>query len=180
MKTGFLTMALAVAWAGAVRTASGALALSPATVTRAVAMLSPTEANSVSGMVTFTRVATGVRIVADVTGLSPGLHGFQIHEFGNCGARDASSSGGDFNPSRMQHGAPDSQFRQAGDLGNLFADASGRAHYDRVDTIILLEGPNSVVGRAVTVHQRPDDLRSQPSGNVGPAVACGVIGIASQ
>jgi len=178
MKAGILTMAWFVALVATARTASGALALSPAAVTRAVAVLLPTEANSVSGTVTFTKVQTGVRIVADVSGLTPGLHGLQIHEFGNCGARDAASAGGVFNPSRMQHAAPDASFRQAGGLGNLFADTSGRAHYDRVDTVILLEGPNSIVGRAVTVHQRPDDLRTQPSGNVGPAVACGVIGIA--
>jgi Cu-Zn family superoxide dismutase len=180
MKASYLTTAVLVALIAMARTVSGALATSPTTVSRAVVVLTPTEANSVSGTVTFTKTITGVRIVADVTGLTPGFHGLQIREFGNCTARDASSAGDIFNPSRMSHGPLDSPFRQAGELGNLLADASGRAHYDRVDTVILLEGINSIVGRAVTVHQRPDDLRSQPTGNVGPAVACGVIGIASQ
>jgi Cu-Zn family superoxide dismutase len=180
MKARILTIIMFGALVAAARTASGALATSSAAVTRAIAVLSPTEGNSVSGMVTFIQVQNGVRIVADVTGLSPGAHGIQIREFGNCIALDGSSVGADFNPLRTQHGAPDTMFRHAGDLGNLVADASGRAHYERVDTVILLQGPNSIVGRAVTIHQRPDDLRSQPSGNVGAVVACGVIGIAGQ
>ncbi|HUI06770.1 MAG TPA: superoxide dismutase family protein [Verrucomicrobiae bacterium] len=178
MRVGILTMALVVASVVAARTASGTLASGQPAVTRAIAVLVPTEANSVSGTVTFTKVPAGVRVVADMSGLTPGLHGFQIREFGNCGAPDASSTGGDFNPSGMPHAGPNWPYRQVGDLGNVLADASGKAHYDAVNTMILLDGPTSIVGRAVTVHQRADDLKSQPSGNVGPAVACGVIGIA--
>lgn len=173
MKAGILTMVLVVALVAAARTVSGAA------VTRAVAVLSPTKGNNVSGTVTFTKVQTGVKIVADVTGLTPGPHGFHIHEFGDCSAPDAASAGGHFNPSHAQHGAPDSQFRHAGDFGNLVADASGKAHYERVDTMILLEGPNAIVGHGVIVHEKADDLRSQPTGNAGGRVACGVIGVAS-
>ena len=178
MKVGILAMTLVVALGVGVRTVSGALATSPSQVTKALAVLSPTMGNSVSGTVTFIRAQTGVRIVADVSGLTPGLHGFHIHDFGDCSAPDASSAGDHFNPTRTQHGAPDTMFRHAGDLGNLLANASGRAHYDRVDTTILLDGPNSIVGRAVIVHEKADDLRSQPTGNAGGRVACGVIGIA--
>jgi superoxide dismutase, Cu-Zn family len=70
-------------------------------------------------------------------------------------------------------------FRHVGDLGNLVADASGKAHYERTDTMILLNGPNSVIGHAVIVHEKADDLKTQPTGNAGGRVACGVIGVAS-
>ena len=75
----------------------------------------------------------------------------------------------------MQHGAPDSEMRHVGDLGNLIADATGRAHLDRVDHHLMLSGPNSILGRAVIVHEKRDDLKSQPSGDAGSRVACGVI-----
>jgi Cu-Zn family superoxide dismutase len=147
-------------------------------VTKAVAVLSSTKGNSVSGTVTFTKVDGGVKIVADVTGLTPGLHGFHIHEFGDCSAADATSAGGHFNPHHMQHGGPDAAVRHAGDFGNLEADASGKAHYERVDTMISLEGADSIVGHGVIVHEKADDLKTQPTGNAGARVACGAIGVA--
>jgi Cu-Zn family superoxide dismutase len=147
-------------------------------VTKAVATLSPTQGNNVSGVVTFTKVDGGVKIVADVSGLTPGQHGFHIHEFGDCSAPDAASAGGHFNPMHRQHGGPDSEMRHAGDFGNLDADASGKTHYERLDKVISLDGPESIIGHAVIVHAKADDLKSQPSGNAGARVACGVIGVA--
>jgi len=147
-------------------------------VTKAVATLSPTQGNTVSGVVTFTKTDGGVKIVADVAGLTPGQHGFHIHEFGDCSATDAASAGGHFNPTHRQHGGPDAEMRHAGDFGNLDADASGKAHYERVDKVIALDGPESIIGHAVIVHAKADDLKSQPSGNAGARVACGVIGVA--
>jgi len=164
-----------------VATSIAALAMLSAradSVTKAVAVLSPTKSNSVSGVVTFTKVEGGVKIVADVTGLTPGSHGFHIHEFGDCSAADGASAGGHFNPHHMQHGAPDSEMRHAGDFGNLEADATGKAHYERVDTVISLEGADSIIGHAVIVHAKADDLKTQPTGNAGARVACGVIGVA--
>jgi Cu-Zn family superoxide dismutase len=145
---------------------------------RAVAVLHPTEGNEVSGIVTFTKVADGVKLVADVNGLAPGRHGFHIHEYGDCSAVDATSAGGHFNPLGMPHGAPTDAKRHLGDLGNLIADSLGQAHYERTDTMLVLNGPNSIIGRAVIVHAGEDDLVSQPTGNAGPRVACGVIGVA--
>ena len=147
-------------------------------VTKAVAVLSPTKGSNVSGTVTFTKVDGGVKIVADLTGLKPGEHGFHIHEFGDCSAPDATSAGGHFNPQHMQHGAPDATARHAGDFGNLVADESGKAHYDRVDTTIALDGADGVIGHAVIAHEKADDLKTQPTGNAGGRVACGVIGVA--
>ncbi len=143
----------------------------------AVVNLQPTEGNDVSGKVTFTPEPSGVQVVADITGLSPGKHGFHIHENGDCSAPDASSAGGHYAPNNSPHGAPDdpANQRHVGDLGNITADASGNAEYNRVDNIISLDGNNSIVGKAVIVHSGEDDLKSQPSGDAGNRVACGVI-----
>lgn len=144
----------------------------------AVAVLHPTEGSDVHGTVTFTKAANSIRIMADVYGLIPGKHGFHIHEFGDCSAPDAASAGGHFNPDNMPHGAPDDMNRHVGDLGNLVADEEGNARYERKDSLIAFSGDHSIIGLAVVVHAGEDDLTSQPSGNAGPRVACGVIGIA--
>ena len=148
--------------------------------TRAVAVLHPTAGNEVSGIVTFTTTDKGLKIVADLEGLTPGKHGFHIHEYGDCSALDATSAGGHFNPFNKNHGAPTSMDRHAGDLGNITADETGKAHLDWTDPILKLGGPNSIIGRAVIVHANEDDLHSQPTGNAGPRVACGVIGLAKE
>lgn len=146
----------------------------------AAAQLTPTEGNEVTGTVTFTIVEGGVRVTADVQGLTPGKHGFHIHEIGDCSAPDASSAGGHFSPMEVPHGAPDSPQRHAGDFGNIVADEAGRAQAEFIDTHIMLEGPHSIIGRAVIVHADEDDLVSQPTGNAGGRVACGVIQAQSQ
>ena len=170
MKAGILVMASIMAVA--------VVSAQAQSVTRAVAVLSPTKGSNVSGTVTFTQVNGGVRIVADVTGLTPGKHGFHIHEFGDCSALDATSAGGHFNPRHIQHGGPDASMRHAGDFGNLEANAAGTAHYDRVDKTISLNGAESIVGHGVIVHEKVDDFVTQPTGNAGARVACGVIGVA--
>lgn len=143
----------------------------------AVARLEPTEGNNVRGTVTFTPEDNGVRVVANITGLSSGRHGFHVHETGDCSAPDASSAGGHFAPEGSPHGGPDDprNERHAGDLGNIDVDASGVTTYDRVDSLLTLSGANSIVGKAVIVHEGEDDLTSQPSGDAGGRLACGVI-----
>lgn len=147
-------------------------------VTKAVAVLHPTQGNNVSGTVTFTKVENGIRIVADVSGLSQGMHGFHIHQFGDCSAPDGTSAGGHFNPHDVPHAGPDDSPRHVGDLGNLSANQNGQAHYERVDNVIAFSGENNIIGRAVIVHAGEDDLTSQPTGDAGARLACGVIGIA--
>lgn len=144
---------------------------------KATAELEPTEGNEVTGTVTFTSVDGGVQIVADLEGLEPGKHGFHIHEKGDCSAPDAGSAGGHFNPEGSPHGAPDNPVvqRHAGDLGNVEADEEGKAHYERTDQVISMEGESSIVGKAVIVHAQSDDLETQPTGGAGPRLACGVI-----
>jgi len=141
----------------------------------AMADLSPTAGNTVRGTVAFTQEAGGVHVVAELAGLTPGEHGFHIHETGDCSAPDAASAGDHFNPAASPHGGPEATARHLGDLGNITADASGNARYDRVDPRISLEGEFSVIGRSIVVHAGADDLTSQPAGGAGPRAACGVI-----
>ena len=147
------------------------------TVNKAVCVVYPTQGNAVTGTVTFTRVSGGVKIVADLQGLTQGKHGIHIHECGDCSAVDGTSAGGHFNPMSKSHGAPMDAMRHEGDMGNIVADASGKAHLEYVDTAISLDGVTSIIGRSVIIHKNEDDLKTQPTGNAGARVACGVIGI---
>jgi len=143
---------------------------------KARAVLKPTEGNQASGEVVFTASDKGVKIVAEVSGLTPNsTHGFHIHEFGDCSAPDASSAGGHYNPEDSIHAGPDDRPRHLGDLGNVTADGAGNARYERIDELIVLEGEHSIIGKSVIVHRDEDDLTSQPTGNAGPRVACGII-----
>jgi superoxide dismutase, Cu-Zn family len=147
-------------------------------VKKGIAVLQPTKGSAVRGTVTYEVVEGGVHVVANVGGLTPGKHGFHIHEFGDCSADDGSSAGGHFNPGGTSHGAPASDPRHAGDMGNIEADKDGHATLDYRDQTMTLSGPQSIIGHAVIVHEKEDDLKSQPTGNAGARVACGVIGVA--
>jgi Cu-Zn family superoxide dismutase len=150
-----------------------------ATPLKAIAVLHPTVGNKVSGTVRFTEVADGVQIQAEIMGLNPGKHGFHVHEFGDCSATDLASAGAHFNPTNKPHAGPDAPERHAGDMGNVEADASGAAKLTYVDhDISLTNDHRSVIGRSVVVHAKADDLKSQPAGDSGARIACGVIGIA--
>ena len=147
-------------------------------ITKAVAVLHGTKGNDVSGIVTFTKVGNLVKVVADISGLKPGKHGLHIHEYGDCSSDDGTSAGGHFNPDNVKHGAPNSSMSHVGDFGNIEADKDGKAHLEMTDSLLSFSGPHSIIGRGVIVHGGEDDLTSQPAGNAGPRVACGVIGIA--
>lgn len=145
-----------------------------ASVEEAVAEIKSFKGNQIKGIVTFTKVSNGIRVVADVQGLAPGKHGFHVHEFGDCSGEGA-AAGEHFNPTHRAHGGPDSAERHVGDLGNLIADENGHAHYERVDTLISLSGENSILGRSIIIHSDPDDYTTQPSGHSGNKIACGLI-----
>jgi superoxide dismutase, Cu-Zn family len=147
-------------------------------INKAVCMVYPTQGNTVNGIITFVAIDGGIKVVADLHGLTPGKHGFHIHECGDCSAIDGTSAGGHFNPRGKQHGAPMDQVRHMGDMGNIEADASGNAHLEYIDNSIQLNGPESIIGRGIIIHNSEDDLKTQPTGNAGARVACGVIGIA--
>ncbi len=149
-----------------------------APVTKAVASLVPTKDSNVTGSVSLTKVTGGVRVAGRVAGLTPGLHGFHIHEYGDCTSPDGSAAGSHFNPSGAPHAGPGAGMRHAGDLGNVEANAEGVASIDYVDALASLEGEASILGRGVIVHVGPDDFKTQPTGNAGGRLACGVIGVA--
>ncbi|HSU55924.1 MAG TPA: superoxide dismutase family protein [Candidatus Dormibacteraeota bacterium] len=150
------------------------------TVKQAIAVLHPTAGQKCQGTVRFTQDGESVKVVADLEGLVPGQkHAFHIHQYGDCSAADGMSAGGHYNPEGHQHGLPETEKRHAGDMGNVQADDQGKAHYEIVLTNVSVSGSKTpIIGRGVIVHAKPDD-GSQPTGNAGGRIACGVIGVAN-
>lgn len=148
--------------------------------TDAMATLAPTKGAAASGTASFKSAGKdGMRIELELSGLEPGsVHGLHVHEKGDCSAPDATSAGPHFAVAGQQHGSLQGDNHHAGDLGNVTADSGGKAKASLVvpsSKMTLASGPLSVVGRAVVVHAAPDDLKSQPAGNSGARIACGVI-----
>ncbi|MDQ6620200.1 MAG: superoxide dismutase family protein [Pseudomonadota bacterium] len=142
----------------------------------AVADLAPTKGNTARGTVTFRPDGDRFVIVADLSGLAPGGHGFHVHEKGDCSADDGMSAGGHFNPTGKPHGNPGSPDHHAGDMPMLMADASGNAHMEAsIKASSVATGVTDLVGKAVIVHKDADDFATQPTGNSGARIACGVI-----
>ncbi len=162
----FITMFCGVAWFAQAQE-----------VTKAAAQLEPKSGSQVTGLVTFTKVGDEIQVVADIQNLKPGKHGFHIHEKGDCSAADAASAGGHFNPTQKHHGGPTTAEHHAGDLGNIEADASGKAHLDWKGKLSL-SGKASIIGRSVVVHEKEDDLKTDPAGNSGARIGCGTINAA--
>jgi Cu-Zn family superoxide dismutase len=142
---------------------------------KATVKVAPTANQTARGEVTFTAEAGGVHVVGTFSGLVYGEHGFHVHEKGDCSAPDGTSAGGHFNPGAKPHAARDAAARHAGDLGNLKADPYGLARVDFIDTTLSLSGPDSIIGKAVIIHEKADDFTTQPTGNAGARQACGVI-----
>lgn len=165
---------LVVLAAGACSSAERSVETSDHTRT-AQAMLQPTTGNNTKGAIKFSEVKNGVRVTGEVSGLTPGKHGFHVHENGDCSSGDGKSAGGHFNPKDKQHGGPQSEQKHVGDLGNIEADQNGTAAIDRVFPFLSLEGDYSIIGRGLIVHADADDLHSQPTGNAGARLACAVI-----
>lgn len=146
---------------------------------KASAEMAPKSDSKVAGTVTFKMHGDKVWVEAKLSGLTPGEHGFHVHEKGDCSSADGKSAGGHFNPGSTDHGGPDAEMHHAGDLGNIVANAEGVAELKvELPTSFLSLDPkadNNIVGRAVIVHGGTDDLKSQPSGAAGPRLGCGVI-----
>ena len=143
----------------------------------ATATLQPSSGQTAKGTVHLTDVGDGnIEVQVDLTGVPAGTHGFHIHEKGDCG-NNAQNAGGHFNPTGMVHGAPDAVSHHSGDFGNVTADANGEVHTHFTTHSISLKSGDSInpVGRAVVLHDKDDDLVTQPSGNAGARIACGVI-----
>ncbi len=144
--------------------------------TRVSATLASAPGNNVAGTVIFAQEGRKVIVVAEVTGLKPGPHGFHVHEKGDCSAPDFTSAGGHFNPGSDPHGNPTTGAHHVGDMPLLVADASGKATARaELRSMSIGGGASDIVGKSVVVHADVDDFRSQPAGNSGARIACGVI-----
>jgi Cu-Zn family superoxide dismutase len=167
MKKLTTTLLFLFALAGCATTAAGP---------KAVANLASISGSTASGVVHFTELADGsVEVHAMLSGVPAGVHGFHVHDKGDCGD-NGNAAGGHFNPGGTAHGAPNADPHHAGDFGNVTADASGKVE-TRFTTrsVTVSAGPNSAVGHAVILHANPDDLQTQPTGNAGGRIACGVV-----
>lgn len=145
----------------------------------AIANLEPTKGNQARGTVTFapTDKANKVKVQVHLSQLKPGsVHGLHIHEKGDCGAPDASSAGDHFNPAGKPHGDRTAAERHAGDLGNVETSSAGKvtATFD-IEGISVSDAQDGIIGKSVILHEKADDLKSQPSGNSGSRIACAVI-----
>ena len=157
--------------------ATGPAAPAPA-LSEAIAVINPASGSSCKGLVRFVQDGAAVKVTADLEGLTPGKHGFHIHEFGDCSAPDGTSAGSHYDPEvTKHHGMPHEAMKHSGDLGNIEADADGKAHYEATVQGISIAGDQGpIIGRGVIVHAKPDD-GGQPVGNAGGRVGCGVIGV---
>ena len=146
----------------------------------AVAQVAPTQGNTVTGSLALAPSSEGVHITGAIQGLKPNAEfGFHIHEKGDCSAPDATSAGAHFNPTSQQHGNPQGQPHHAGDMLNVKSDAQGVAEVsiDNPDVSLQTGQPNDIIGKALVLHAKPDDYKTQPSGDSGDRIACGVVAI---
>jgi superoxide dismutase, Cu-Zn family len=144
---------------------------------RATAALQPTKGNQAFGEATFEQEGDKVRLIVFAQGLKPDAeHGFHIHEAGDCSSGDGMSAKGHFNPRGKPHGDPASGEHHAGDLPALRSGKDGRAKLDvLIDGVSIGPGEASIAGRGLIIHADPDDYKTQPTGNSGARLACGVI-----
>ncbi len=141
-----------------------------------VAALEPTRGNTASGTIWFSQDGADVLVRGRVTGLKPNQeHGFHVHEKGDCSSGDGMSSGGHLNPNGKPHGPPSGE-HHAGDLPALKADGAGAAQFRaRIAGTVMGSGAGDIAGKALIVHAAPDDYVTQPTGNSGARIACGLI-----
>jgi superoxide dismutase, Cu-Zn family len=143
---------------------------------RAVCVLHSIAKSGVTGVISFQQVGNRIHVTGRIHGLAPGKHGFHVHQYGDLSdTSKGESAGGHWNPESRPHGAPDARERHVGDLGNVEANAEGTALVDLYDRMLKLHGRDSIIGRSLVVHEKPDTF-VQPTGAAGGRVAFGVIG----
>lgn len=173
-----LVAALLLASCASAPPAGSTAAPASSTFSSAHVALAPASGSLVSGTLAFMPMGDGVHVTGEIGGLAPNSsHGFHIHEHGDCSAADAASAGGHFNPGSQPHGRASAAQHHLGDSDNLIANGNGVARVDAHFSGAVLGGggADDIVGKAVIVHANPDDYASQPSGNAGARIACGVI-----
>jgi len=147
--------------------------------TKAIAVFTATKGNDTSGWVMFEKVPGGIKVTGRIENLTPGEHGFHVHQYGDLRKDDGTGTGGHFNPMGTPHAGRDAPVRHVGDMGNVTANQNGVAEFSFVDDDLAFEGASSIIGRGLIVHAGKDDLTSQPSGAAGPRVGMAVIGWAN-
>jgi len=174
---GRITTGLTLASAAALVLAGCASSPTAETGAQARATIEARSDSTVTGSATFTEVSGGgVKVQVHIEKAAPGTHGLHIHDVGDCSDPKAASAGGHFNPGGMPHAGPMDMKRHAGDLGNIEIKADGAGDLIMMsDMLTVKPGPNSVVGRAVVFHEKADDMTTQPTGNAGGRLGCGVI-----
>ncbi|QSX74392.1 superoxide dismutase family protein [Lysobacter arenosi] len=173
------TVVVAVAaCSSAPKTKAPATPTAVSTAKAATVNLASASASLVSGKLSVVPMGDGVHLTGEIGGFAPySTHAIHIHEKGDCSAADASSAGGHFNPSASPHGKVDSGAHHGGDMNNIVADGEGVAKVNVHAKGVTLGGgaANDVAGKAVIVHASADDYKTQPTGNAGGRIACGVI-----
>ena len=155
---------------------SSTAAARPPAGPRATAVIEGRSGNSLSGTAAFTQNGDTVHVVVDVANAPEGVHAVHLHEKGDCSAPDATSAGGHFNPMKMEHGSPDAPAHHAGDFGNMTVGGEGHGHLELDSTMLTVTpGDHSVAGHAIVVHAKEDDMHTQPTGNAGARIGCGVV-----
>ncbi|HEY2589422.1 MAG TPA: superoxide dismutase family protein [Tepidisphaeraceae bacterium] len=134
--------------------------------------------DKIKGEAAFIPESEGIKIIVDVTGLTPGKHGIHVHQKADLSAPDLSSAGPHFNPGgpSHHHGGPDDPTRHAGDLGNIEVDENGHGHLELMSNALSIDDPKTgVIGHSIIIHAKPDDLKTDPAGNSGARIAGGAI-----
>jgi Cu-Zn family superoxide dismutase len=147
------------------------------TVNEALAQLESKSGSEVTGQGVFELEGDKVTLYLSLQNLPPGVHAVHIHEFGDCSAEDGTSAGGHWNPLEMDHGKWNEAPFHLGDLGNVEADEYGNGSLTLTTSMWTLSSGalDDVVGKSIVVHEAEDDFTTQPTGNAGGRIACGVI-----
>lgn len=146
------------------------------TTHRASARIIGRSGSGLTGRATFSEMEGGVLVEIHVSNVTPGHHAVHIHEFGDCSASDGSSAGDHFNPTGERHGSPNMAQHHLGDLGNLYVQPDRTGYHSIfMPELSIKNGPRSIRDKAIVIHAYPDDLSSQPAGNAGARIGCGVI-----
>ena len=174
-----ILIAISLTFCGNKQVTTNGESISKSPSSTAFAKMESKSDSKVQGTILLTQDSeTQVTLQIDLTGFAPNtIHAFHIHAVGDCSDAGAASAGPHFNPAGSRHGGPDHEMRHAGDMGNLEADEKGEVHTQKINTLITLQEnlPTSAIGKSIIIHESVDDFETQPTGNAGARVSCGVI-----